>query len=169
MNDLQPVGKIKKLTDENRKENRKREQQQVSVSYSSAQPRQSITSGPPYTTLNPHLIVPPRNSRTDPLKQPAGAPQHQPRCSQAFVCRRSSRSEHVLSKIRDDALENEVGSSLRNFMFNPGASTSDAPPPQWEAQRPPGIELSSRLPASVVDLCCRALDCLYVCTVINGP
>ena len=45
----------------------------------------------------------------------------------------------------------------------------DAPPPPWEAQRPPGIEMPSRLPASVVDLCYRALDCRHVCTVANGP
>ena len=59
--------------------------------------------------------------------------------------------------------------SQYNFKFDLGASTLDAPPPQWEAQRPPGIELPSRLPAPVVDLCYRALDCRHVCTVANGP
>ena len=59
--------------------------------------------------------------------------------------------------------------SQHNFKFDLGASTLDAPPPPWEAQRPTGIELPPRLPASVVDLCCRALDCRHVCTVVNGP
>ena len=40
----------------------------------------------------------------------------------------------------------------------------------WEAQRRPRIELPSHLPTSVVDLCCRALDCRHVCTAVaNGP
>ena len=65
--------------------------------------------------------------------------------------------------------------SQYNCKFDIGASTLDAPPPPpWEAQRPPGIEVPSRLfvPASVVDLCFRALeDCQPVCTVTvaNGP
>ena len=59
--------------------------------------------------------------------------------------------------------------SQYNFKFDLGASTLDAPPPPWEAQRPPGIEMPSHLPASVVDLCYRALDFRLVCTVANGP
>ena len=59
--------------------------------------------------------------------------------------------------------------SRRKLKFDPGASTLNAPPPPWEAQRPPGIELSSRLPAFVVGLCCRARDSRHVCTVVNGP
>ena len=58
--------------------------------------------------------------------------------------------------------------SQYNFKFDLGASTLDAPPPPWEAQRPPGIEFPSRLPASAVGLFCRALDCRHVCTVANG-
>ena len=54
--------------------------------------------------------------------------------------------------------------SQYNFKPGLGASTLDAPSPPWEAQRPPGIELPSRLSASVADLCCRALDCRHVCT-----
>ena len=56
-----------------------------------------------------------------------------------------------------------------NFKFDIGASTLDAPPPSWEAQRPAGIELPSRSPASDVDLRCRALECRHVCTVANAP
>ena len=59
--------------------------------------------------------------------------------------------------------------SQYNFKFDPGASTLDPPPPPWETQRRPGIELPWRLPASVVDLCCRALDCRHVRAVANGP
>ena len=33
----------------------------------------------------------------------------------------------------------------------------------------PGVEMSSWLPAALVDLCCRALDCLHVYMVLNGP
>ena len=54
----------KKLSAENRKANRKHEQQQFSVSYWSAQPRQDITSGLPYTAHNPQLAR--QHSRTDP-------------------------------------------------------------------------------------------------------
>ena len=39
-----------------------------------------------------------------------------------------------------------------NLKFDPGASTLDAPPPPLEAQRPPGVEMSSCLPAALVDL-----------------
>ena len=59
--------------------------------------------------------------------------------------------------------------SRYNFKFDLGASTLDAPPPPWEAQRPPGIEMPSCLPASVVYLCYRALDCRHMCTVANDP
>ena len=110
MNDLQPNAKNKKLTAGNRKANRKHEQQQFSASYWSAQPRQNITSGPPYTASYPQLAR--QHSRTDTRKQPAGEPQHQPRRSRAFVSRRSSLSEHSLRKIEDDTPENEVGSSF---------------------------------------------------------
>ena len=55
IHDLPPIAKIKKLRDENRKADRKHEQQQFSVSYWPAQPRQDITSGLPYTTHNPQL------------------------------------------------------------------------------------------------------------------
>ena len=64
MNDLQPNAKIKKLTAGNRKGNRKHEQQQFSASYWSAQPRQTSTSGPPYTASYPQLAR--QHSRTDP-------------------------------------------------------------------------------------------------------
>ena len=63
--DLQPIAKTKKLSAENRKGNRKHEQQQFSVSYWSAQPRQDIISGPPYTAHNPQLAR--QHSRTHPL------------------------------------------------------------------------------------------------------
>ena len=49
-----------------------------------------------------------------------------------------------------------------NLKFDPRASTLDAPPSPWEAQRPPGVEMSSCKPAALVDLCCRALDCRHV-------
>ena len=58
--------------------------------------------------------------------------------------------------------------SQYNFKFDLRALTLDAPPPPWEALRPPGIRLPSRLSASVVALCCRALDCRHNCTVANG-
>ena len=64
IHDLQPIAKIKKLSAENRKANRTYEQQQFSVSYWPAQPRQDITSGLPYTAHNP---LPARqHSGTDP-------------------------------------------------------------------------------------------------------
>ena len=59
--------------------------------------------------------------------------------------------------------------SQYNLKFDPGASTLDVPPPPWEAQRPPGVEMSSCTPAALVDLCCRALDCRHVYIVLNGP
>ena len=52
--------------------------------------------------------------------------------------------------------------SQYNLKFDPGASTLNAPPPPWEAQRPPGVEMSSCLPAALVYLCCQALDCRHV-------
>ena len=58
--------------------------------------------------------------------------------------------------------------SQYNSKFNPGESTLDAPSPPSEAQRRPRIELPSRLAASVVYLCYRALDFRHVCTVANG-
>ena len=64
INVLQPNAKIKKLTTGSRKANRNHEQQQISASYWSAQPRQCNTSGPPYTAPNPQL--PRQHSRTDP-------------------------------------------------------------------------------------------------------
>ena len=60
--------------------------------------------------------------------------------------------------------------SLYSLNFGHAASTPDAPPPPWEAPRPPGIELlPSRLPASLVDPCYRALDRRHVCMVIERP
>ena len=59
--------------------------------------------------------------------------------------------------------------SQYNLKFDPGASTSDAPPPPSEAQRPPGVEMSSCMPAALVDLCCRTLDCWHMFVVLNGP
>ena len=108
MNEIQPNAKIKKLTAENRRANRKHEHQQFSASYRSAQPRQNITSGPPYTASTQQLAR--QHSRADACKQPAGEPQHQPRRYLAFVSRRSSQSEHISRKIQNDALE--VGSSF---------------------------------------------------------
>ena len=64
IHDQQPIAKIKKLGAENRKANRKHEQQQFSVSYWPAQPRQDIISGLPYTAQNPQLAR--QDSRTDP-------------------------------------------------------------------------------------------------------
>lgn len=52
MNDFQPFAKIV-LTAENRKSNKKHEHQQFSVSYWSAQRRQSVTPGLPYTARSP--------------------------------------------------------------------------------------------------------------------
>ena len=49
VNDFQPIAKIQKLSTEKRKANRKHEQQQLSVFYWSAKPRQDITLGQPYT------------------------------------------------------------------------------------------------------------------------
>ena len=46
----------------------------------------------------------------------------------------------------------------------------DVPPPPWEAQRPPGVEMSYFcMPAALVHLCCRALDYRHVYMVLNGP
>ena len=56
-----------------------------------------------------------------------------------------------------------------NLKFDPGASTLGARPPPREAQRLPGVELSTCLPAVVGDLCCRALDGRYVYIVVNAP
>ena len=64
IHDLQSIAKIEKLSAENRKANRTHGRQQFSVSYWSAQPRQNITSGLPYTAHNPQLSRP--HSRTDP-------------------------------------------------------------------------------------------------------
>ena len=55
-----------------------------------------------------------------------------------------------------------------NWKFDPGASTLEKPPPPWEAQRPPGVETLSCLPATMVRLCCRALECRHVYIVVNG-
>ena len=123
-----------------------------------------------------HSILPTASTAAQPhrppRKQPAGELQHQPRRSRAFESRHSSQSEHSLRKIRmipPSRTRSEVRSQYK-FKLDLGASTLDGPPPPWEAQRPPGIELPSRLPASVVDLGCRALDCRHVCTVaVNGP
>ena len=52
IHDLQPIAKIKRLSAENRKGNRKHEQQQFNVSYWSAQPSENITPGQPYTAYN---------------------------------------------------------------------------------------------------------------------
>ena len=62
MHDLQPIANIQKLSAG--KANRKHEQQQFSVYYWSAQPRQDITSGLPYPAHNPQLAR--QHSRTDP-------------------------------------------------------------------------------------------------------
>ena len=60
--------------------------------------------------------------------------------------------------------------SQHDQKFDPEASTLDAPPPlPWEVQRPPGVEISSCLPAALVDLCCQALDCRHVYIVWNDP
>ena len=63
IHDLLPITKIKKLNAETRKANRSHEQQQVSVFYWSAQPRQNIPSGLPCTAHDPHLAR--QNSRVD--------------------------------------------------------------------------------------------------------
>ena len=58
-----------------------------------------------------------------------------------------------IEMIQHDASENEAGScSQYGLKFDLGASTSDAPPPPWEAQRPPGVEMSWYMPAALVDL-----------------
>ena len=77
-------------------------------------------------------------------------------------------------RIGDDfsMIPSRTGLELRfqyNLKFDPGASTSDAPPPPWEAQRPPEVEMSSCMPAALVDRCCRTLDCWHVFIVLNGP
>jgi len=64
INDLQPIAKNKKLTAEKRKGKLKHEQQQFSVSYWSAQPRQNITSGLPHAARSPQLAR--QHSRADP-------------------------------------------------------------------------------------------------------
>ena len=56
-----------------------------------------------------------------------------------------------------------------DLKFDPGASTLGVPPLPWEAQCPTGIEIPSRSPTPVVDLCCRALHCRHVCTDMNDP
>ena len=58
--------------------------------------------------------------------------------------------------------------SQYNLKIDPGASTLDARPPPWEAQRPPGVEMPY-MSAALVDLCCRALECRQVYIVLNGP
>lgn len=50
-----------------------------------------------------------------------------------------------------------------------GVNVGRAATSMEEAQRPPGIESSSRLPASLVDLRCRDLYRLRVCMGMNGP
>ena len=58
--------------------------------------------------------------------------------------------------------------SQYNLKFDAGASTLDAPPRPREAQRPPGVQMSSCTPASMVDLLPSA-SCRHVCIVLNGP
>ena len=56
-----------------------------------------------------------------------------------------------------------------NLKYDPGTSSLDAPPPPREAQRPPGVEMSSCMSPALVDLCCRALDYQHVYRALNGP
>ena len=42
--------------------------------------------------------------------------------------------------------------SQYNLKFDPAASTLDPPPPPWGGQRPPGVEMSSCMPAALVDV-----------------
>ena len=55
--------------------------------------------------------------------------------------------------------------SQYNLKFDPGVYPMGAPPPPWEAQGPPGVEMSSCMRAVMVDLCCRALDYRHACVV----
>ena len=166
INDFQPTAKIKKLSAEKRKANQKQKKQQFSVSYWSSQPRQDITPGLPYTAHNP---LPERQHRSPVNSQQANHNNSPNVLGPLFPGVRAK------AKIIGDDFSMipsrttlEVRSQY-NLKFDPGASTSDAPPPPWEAQRPPGVEMSSCMPAALVDLCCRTLDCRHVLIVLNGP
>ena len=143
------------------------------MSYWPAQPRQNITSGLPYTAHNQQLIRQ-HSSRTDPPYIPSKRTTTTAlRNVLGPLFRSSSQSEDISRTIQHDVLENEIANSFsvlgHNLTFDPGASTLGAPPPPWEAQRPPRVEMSSCTPAALVDLCCRALHCRHVYMVFNGP
>ena len=107
IHDLQPTAKTIKLSAENRNANVQREQQQLIVSYWSAQPRQNITSGLPYTAHNPQLARQ-HSSRPDPpyieSRQTTTAPTFSGHCFKAFELKR--RNSRI---IQHDTLKNEVG------------------------------------------------------------
>ena len=121
-NDLQPNAKNNK-----KKSLRLKIEEQIentnsniicSVCYWSAQPRQNIISGPPYTALNP-LLLASIITATQPLRSPINSEQANHDTSldvlgPSFPGVRA-KSEHTgcgLRKIEDDALENGVVSSF---------------------------------------------------------
>ena len=166
---LQPIAKIKTLSAENRKSKRKHEQQQFSVSYWSAQPPQDITSGLPYTTHNPLPAT-----ATQPHRSPVNSQQANHNNSPDVLgplfpgVRAKSKRIGGDFSMMPSRTRMQVRSQY-NLKFDPAASTLDPPPPPWGGQRPPGVEMSSCMPAALVDLCCRALDCRHVYIVLNGP
>ena len=130
----------------------------------------NITSGMPYIAHNPQRARQHNCSCTDP---PSGEPQSQPLPlgSGAFAPRPSGQSEDN-SRIIEHKMPSRMRLEVRsqyNLKFDPGASTLGAPPPPWEAQRPPGVEMSPGMPATLVDLSWRALDCRHVCIVLTSP
>ena len=131
------------------------------------QGRQNITSGLPYTKPTP-------NTAAHPHRSPVNSQQANHNNSPDVL---GPLFPGVLAKpkrIGDDfslmpsRTRLEVRSQY-NLKLDPGASTSDAPPSPRDAQRPPRVEMSSCMPAVLVDLCCRTLDCRHVFIILNGP
>ena len=158
VHDLQPIAKIKKLSAENRKANRKHEHQQFSVSYWSGQPRQNITSGLPYTAHNPQLLIARQHSRTDaPVNSQQANHNNSPDVLGPLFTGVRAKAKIIVDdfSVMPSRMRLEVHSQ-HNFKFDPGASTLVAPPPPREAQLPPAAK------------CYRACLLLWCCLLYTS-
>ena len=153
MRHLQPIAKIKKLSAEIEEQIKARTATIQRVLLVSA-----ATSGYHIRTAV-HSTQPTASTATQPHRSPVNSQQANHNNSPDVlgplfpgVRAKAKRSRDGFSMM-PSRTRLEVRSQY-NLKFDPGASTSDAPPPPWEAQRPPGVEMSSCMPAALVDLCC---------------
>ena len=146
MHGLQPNAKIKKLSAENRKSNRKHEQEQFSASYWSAQPRQNITSGLPYTTHNT------ASTATQPHRSPVNSQQADDNNTPDVLgllfpgVRAKAKIIEGDFSMMPSRMRLEVCSQY-SLKFDPGASTLDATTSM-------GGPTTSRGRNAVVSACC---------------